>query len=127
MNPFIRSISIYQVQNFRCHFYLFSLSCGKDQSLSTMKSPLNSSSNPQSVLGRLCHSDGSQSLSAEWWQFEIKRDFPLSKSKKRFLPWKYIHGTLLECFSEFPTCLGLGPSQQIKKIHVNRKQQRTYD
>jgi len=122
MNSIIRPVGIYQVQNLRCHFYLFSLSCGKDQSLSTMKSPLNSSSNPQSVLGRLCHSDGSQSLSAEWWQFEKIRDFSLSQSKKRFLPWSYVHRVLLECFSEFPTCRGLGPSQQIEKIHVNRKQ-----
>ena len=122
MSPLIGSIGIYQVQNFWCQFYLSPLSCGKDQSLSTMKSPLNSSSNPQSVLGRLCHSDGSQSLSAEWWQFEKIRDFPLSQSEKRFLPWNYVHDALLECFSECPTCRGLGPSQQIEKILINRKQ-----
>ena len=47
--------------------------CGKDISISTKKSTLNSYSNPQSTLARLHFSDGSKRLLAEWWQIEMQK------------------------------------------------------
>ena len=47
--------------------------CGKNISISTKKSPLNSYSNPQSTLARLHFSDGSKRLLAEWWQIEMQK------------------------------------------------------
>ncbi len=47
--------------------------CGKDLSISTKKSTLNSYSNPQSILARLHSSDGSKRLLAEWWQIEMQK------------------------------------------------------
>ena len=70
----IGQVGIYKTCNLRCCSCHVSLSCGKTRFISTMKSPLNSSGNPQSILGRLCHSDGSKSPLAEWWQLRKQWD-----------------------------------------------------
>ena len=55
--------------------------CGKNLSISTKKSPLNSYSNPQSTLARLHFSDGSKRLLAEWWQIEMRKIALLTSCK----------------------------------------------
>ena len=47
--------------------------CGKNISISTKKSPLNSYSNPQSTLAILHFSDGFKRRLAEWWQIEMQK------------------------------------------------------